>query len=396
MSSRKFRTLFVGALFLVAFSSRAGQYVELTGELAVDDWSWYFLCDKTGNYVSNGSVPSIFHTNLSFRCVVGLNTWLIEQNFGASKATYWFNGTNVVETIPAAQHVFTQTTASADGNPGRPVRVADLMSFNCPARIWWLAFCSGPCLQRQGRTIYPPSDFWKESSLAYSGWSDETTCFNDRLGLPKSLRLFGTNNQTVLRYQTRQSTNVLGWSFPLEFYLVNYLPTGTNAWETTLSAKGRLTSIRPTTIAPGAQALNFPPGTYVVRAGGPRNFVVMTNPPASNPVSIKLASLTDDEAIFQLTNPQPHAVLLWNVRVQVRSVAGGAEGFGWDTVTDDYPQGVAGRDAARCAPWATNTFRVERPEGKIWRVCVLYSTDWSDSASSYAGNYEVIGQEMAN
>jgi hypothetical protein len=37
---------------------------------------------------------------------------------------------------------------------------------------------------------------------------------------------------------------VLGWIFPLEFYLVQYKPTGTNVnWQVELTAKGRVTSI---------------------------------------------------------------------------------------------------------------------------------------------------------
>jgi len=52
-----------------------------------------------------------------------------------------------------------------------------------------------------------------------------------------------TNNQPIFQYQVRQSTNVLGWNFPLEFYGVQYLPTGTNNWKLHLTLKGRVTAI---------------------------------------------------------------------------------------------------------------------------------------------------------
>ena len=81
-------------------------------------------------------------------------------------------------------------------------------------------------------------------SLVYSGWSDKVIAFEDRLGLPKSLDLIATNNQPVFQYQVHKSTNVLGWNFPLEFYCVQYLPTGTNLLRLYLTAKGRLISIK--------------------------------------------------------------------------------------------------------------------------------------------------------
>src|SRR6266542_1746901 len=51
---------------------------------------------------------------------------------------------------------------------------------------------------------------------------------------------YGGHDQVAIH----QSTNVLGWNFPLEFYCVQYLPTGTNLWNLHLTAKGKLTSIK--------------------------------------------------------------------------------------------------------------------------------------------------------
>ncbi|HXJ76377.1 MAG TPA: hypothetical protein VNM37_26195, partial [Candidatus Dormibacteraeota bacterium] len=69
--------------------------------------------------------------------------------------------------------------------------------------------------------------------------------FNDDLGLPKSINLVVTNNQSVFQYQVRQSTNVLGWNFPLEFHGVQQLPAGTNTWKLHMTIRGKVTSIHP-------------------------------------------------------------------------------------------------------------------------------------------------------
>jgi len=136
--------------------------------------------------------------------------------------------------------------------------------------------------------------------------------------------------------------------------------------------------------------------TYSIRAGGPRNFVGLTNLPASNRVAISPATRTasNDDPVFWLTNRELHSILLWNVRVQTRSAGRGTDGFGWDTVADDYPTGT---DKYNSALYPTNSigqFRVVHPGTAPWRVCVLYSIDWSDSGKSYGGNYEVISEEL--
>jgi len=62
-----------------------------------------------------------------------------------------------------------------------------------------------------------------EDGIALSAGRENTTSiFTKSLGLPRSVKLFTENNQPVFQYQVRQSTNVLGWNFPLEFYLVQY------------------------------------------------------------------------------------------------------------------------------------------------------------------------------
>jgi hypothetical protein len=247
----------------------AAQFVELTAEIELNDWDYWFFSDRIGKYPGEAGVPSIFSESQTRRCVVGENTWMIESDFPTFDVTRWFTGTNIVEytvikketpqavvknvsehlplafKAPPVGYKYTHIHESVDGNPVRPVRVADLMGFDLPATVSWLAFCSGPALKREGRQIYPPSAFWKESSIVYSGWSDVTEVFKDGLGQPKSINLVTTNNQSIFQYQVRQSTNVLGWSFPLEFYGVQYLPTGTNSWKLHLTVRGRVISIGP-------------------------------------------------------------------------------------------------------------------------------------------------------
>ena len=109
-------------------------------------------------------------------------------------------------------------------------------------KICWLAFCSGSFLKREGRHIPLPSGLWKEYFHA-DEFPDHTTTFNDGLGLPQSVTQYAKTNQTVLQYQVHQSTNLFGWNFPLQFFLVQYLPDRTNGWVAHLTAKGRVTAI---------------------------------------------------------------------------------------------------------------------------------------------------------
>ena len=85
---------------------------------------------------------------------------------------------------------------------------------------------------------------------APEGFSDRTLLFADDffpdgLGLPKTVDLYNAKNQPVVQYRVTASTNVLGWEFPVEFYLAQYGPAETNGWELHFTAKGKLISIGP-------------------------------------------------------------------------------------------------------------------------------------------------------
>jgi len=248
----------LGIWMLFLTESGAAQYVELTAE--IDSISWP-LRDEEGDLMENPR-----RTTSKARCVVGTNTWLIENEDDSGIDTWWFSGTNLTwhmlstgypskhkalyernhpEQIGIIGKPLTKTFESLDGNPGRPVRTMDLLT-GPNTRICWLAFCSGGCLKREGRRIFPPSDIWKETAAAItnpSGFADQTTLFEDGLGLPRSLDLHTTNQQAILQYRALLTTNVLGWDFPLEFCLAQYRPAGRRGWELDLTANGKITAI---------------------------------------------------------------------------------------------------------------------------------------------------------
>jgi hypothetical protein len=247
---------------LLTLPGEAEQFVELTAEIEVNDWDYWFFSDSIDRNHGTEYTPSIFPKSVTVRCIVGINTWLMEGDFSMNaKVTWWFTGTNLighsvitkqladppripnflVMIRPPVGEQSTHVYESSDGNPGRPVRISDLMLLR--ERICWRAFCSGSALRQEGRKIYPPSDLWKETRLTSSEWSDETTCFEDGLHLPKRLTLLAHNSQPIFQYQVRQSTNVLGWNFPTEFYMVQYVAHDTSQWNLHLTAKGKLTAI---------------------------------------------------------------------------------------------------------------------------------------------------------
>jgi len=257
-SSILVRILAVILSFCILFPIQHGaaQVVELRAEIETTIWPFK---DAAGELAEN-----LTSRTRNLRCLVGTNSWLIETDQENSKDTWWFTGTNMIwhvvvtgypskdkelyernhpEQVGMIGRRSTRVFESVDGNPGRPARTMDLLGMPS-ARICWLAFCSGSCLKREGRQIFPPSDLWKELVIAPSGFTDKTTVFEDELGLPSSVDLYTTNRQPVLQYRLLQSTNVLGRDFPLVFHLAQYRPAGTNGWELHLAAKGRVTSIK--------------------------------------------------------------------------------------------------------------------------------------------------------
>jgi len=241
ITSIQFLVLLWLANFTFICACQAEQYVLLTAEIRTETWKWKLNSDGNKYRYLVEDEPGISSTRYNVRCVVGKDTWMVESDGFAQNArvTIWFTGTNLIEHMlvakPPAEEIAQKVRAlglgggppeigarstrvhqSTDGNPGRPVRVANLMHFR--EQVAWLAFCSGPSLQREGRQIFPPSDMWKNTGP----WefSDITKTFNDELALPQSISLVTKKDRKVFQYQVHQSTNVLGWHFPVEFYLV--------------------------------------------------------------------------------------------------------------------------------------------------------------------------------
>jgi hypothetical protein len=155
---------------------------------------------------------------------------------------------------------------------------------------------------------------------------------------------------------------------------------------------------------------------YVLKTMG--GVVTITNPPSSNPVHISFARWESDSdrgnvAVYRLTNAESHTIMVWDARVQVRkgnfstNLLGlqtvpdnylklnptdpAPEHSGWETVQEDWPPNER---RINYVPAASDEFWVKRPSKTPWRVCILYSKDWTDSGNTYSGNYEVISEEM--
>jgi len=238
------------------------QFISVTADIEFTDWD----------------AASARPHHCTVQCVVGTNSWQMGGDFSVnSQTTYWFTGTNLIEhsvvtrllqderlersgilAAPIGAEV-NHVSKSIDGNPGTlsacgpdgRKRNVGPDHLDPSGRVAWLAFCSGPCLKRDGRQIFPPSDLWKELVCAPSGFSDHTKVFEDGLGLPQSVNLYTPKSEPVLQYRVLSSTNVAGWHVPLEFYLAQYRPAylpnsnrfGTNGWELQLTARGKVTSI---------------------------------------------------------------------------------------------------------------------------------------------------------
>jgi hypothetical protein len=164
-------------------------------------------------------------------CVVGTNSWLIKGD--PLGGLLWSGGSNSVASNE-------RVLESPDGNPGRPALKAD--SLLMPGKISWLAFCSGAFLTQQGKGLPLPSDIWKEYMPETWQTAEQITRFEDGLGLPERVVIYD-KSQPVLQYRVTLTTNMLDWTFPLEFYVAQYIPAGTNAWQLHLTAKGRILSI---------------------------------------------------------------------------------------------------------------------------------------------------------
>jgi hypothetical protein len=138
----------------------------------------------------------------------------------------------------------------------------------------WLAFCSGPYLKRPAESVPIPLQDARHfpDSFAYAA---KTTCWEDELGLPSKAEWRGSraaaaagrmdyrlsrDNRMLwlrsggwqsarsgilrVRYEVLESTNFLGWRFPVRFEAVRYGHHGFSDRTISAMASGQLTALR--------------------------------------------------------------------------------------------------------------------------------------------------------
>jgi hypothetical protein len=218
--------------------ARAAQFVEVAADIELTIWHYQ---EETG-------LPLKKSRTYSVRCVVGTNTWLIENHARTNVTeSIWFVDGNIVR----------QTSYNQDSAPVEPVyrtfrrggRSASFVaapdgypSGDLFLNLPWFAFCSGPYLTRPGRAVPLPTPAQDRAAFGFTG---ETTTFKDSLGLPKRAAFYTTQRQLKCEYQVQQSTNVLGWNFPTAFTVVQNEPDTFNQWHKQLTVSARVISIQP-------------------------------------------------------------------------------------------------------------------------------------------------------
>lgn len=84
------------------------------------------------------------------------------------------------------------------------------------------------------------------------------------------------------------------------------------------------------------------------------------------------------DGVFRVTNPGTNAVLVWNVRQEVRIPRpDNAKAKAWDMRQSDYPG--RGWERAMIQPGESVQFPVLSPGESEWRVCLLYSREMPGS-----------------
>jgi hypothetical protein len=236
------------ALCIAPFMGGAANYTEITVEL-------------------NSTWQSQSRTNqrrVTGTCLVGSNDWYIAGDFlQNAKVEYWLVGKNVVERKLITSSMYLEQAKQYASEKilrkGPPLMVAGHYRagevftkihpspFGQPAShtvegVIWLAFCSGDYLKRLGRQIPMPIG---PSSQAF-GYTDKTLLFDEPLGLPKSVQLFGTNGTLGCEYEVLATTNHLNRTFPVHFRVMQLgqPDNGNVRLSSRTDLEGRVTLIR--------------------------------------------------------------------------------------------------------------------------------------------------------
>ena len=241
---------------MISFDSHPQRFVEISAE--IDSIAW--RGEDTNGAAS--AEPRI----ISLVCITGTNEWRIDHDFiGNAEEKWFFDGTNVYNSTRITKPV-SEETRTKMAKAGGPVAVPfELAKSNLTIRVWesrdghplgdkaaniaWLAFCSGPYLKREGRLVPLPVDtlHYTPDRFAYA---DKTKTFADEFGLPRLVELFTSKSLfqasvedfyqehfttgryaewtksvvtgleegvLMFHYEVTESTNLLGWNFPLRF-----------------------------------------------------------------------------------------------------------------------------------------------------------------------------------
>src|SRR5690242_15425027 len=83
---------------LLPLQHKGAEFVEIQGELNVEDWDYRLFRDRIGyGSESNLKLPGIFTGESAIRCLVGIGSWMIEFSSENARTTYWFTGSNIIE-----------------------------------------------------------------------------------------------------------------------------------------------------------------------------------------------------------------------------------------------------------------------------------------------------------
>lgn len=272
-----FEELVVAVFGILATTVRAHsqQYVKISAEIELI------------NYVTNET--RLPRRTYSVECITGTNEWRIDNNFPLNgKESWYFDGTNVYHRLQfapgteslrntgsfnpthkiPAEALFNVTVSIIPSPGGHPLG-------NLGVNIPWLAFCSGSYLRRPGRNLPLPTAEIQITPTAFA-YTDETRSFQDTLGLPEAVVLatsksryassladerllrhprvldarvqpsFGLPNGAVqFRYETAETTNVLGWIIPRTFTYIHYEFDQDEHPVASVGGEGRLIAAQP-------------------------------------------------------------------------------------------------------------------------------------------------------
>ena len=191
------------------------------------------------------------------RCIFGSDGWLIEGDFWLNiNEIWWCNGTNifakgvVTKELPERMkdRMSTSVPIARRGRIGerfsKMYGPSDRQPLDALPYFIWLTFCSGSFFRSEGHRIVPLFPDWKEE------YSDKTRVFDDTLGLPERVDIYGHNKQLVSSYKALQITNYSGWTVPVQFELTEDYASNAEALKPRFRGAGTVTSIHDSVSPP--------------------------------------------------------------------------------------------------------------------------------------------------